>query len=253
MSNGLGGFTPDGREYVISLAPDQTTPAPWVNVLANPHFGTVISESGVAYTWSENAHQFRLTPWHNDPVTDSSGEALYVRDEETGQFWSPTPLPCPARMPYVCRHGFGYSVFEHSSSGIRSELWVYTALDAAVKFSVLKLRNESDRPRKLSATAYVEWVLGDLRSKSAMHVRTEVDPQSGALYARNPYNTDFADWVAFLDVDDPARTLSGDRTEFLGRNGTRRRPAGMARSHLFRQDRGGTGSLRRDPGELRAR
>jgi cyclic beta-1,2-glucan synthetase len=232
LSNGLGGFTPDGREYVISLGPDQATPAPWVNVLANPHFGTVISESGVAYTWSENAHQFRLTPWHNDPLTDSGGEALYLRDEETGRFWSPTPLPCPAPMPYVSRHGFGYSVFEHRSNGIRSELWVYAALDASVKFSVLKLHNDSDRPRKLTATAYVEWVLGDLRSKSAMHVRTEIDPESGALYARNPYNTDFADWVAFLDVDDPARTLSGDRTEFLGRNGTRRSPAAMTRSRL---------------------
>ena len=232
LSNGLGGFTPDGREYVISLAPDRATPAPWVNVLANPHFGTVISENGVAYTWAENAHQFRLTPWHNDPVTDSSGEALYLRDEETGAFWSPAPLPCPAAMPYVSRHGFGYSVFEHSSSGIYSELWVYTALDAAVKFAVLKLRNESERPRKLSATGYVEWVLGDLRSKSAMHVRTEIAPESGALYARNPYNTDFADWVAFFDVDDPTRTLTGDRTEFLGRNGTRGSPAAMTRSRL---------------------
>ncbi len=186
LSNGLGGFTPDGREYVIAPVPGQMTPAPWVNVLANAHFGTVISESGVAYTWAENAHQFRLTPWHNDPVSDSSGEALYLRDEESGHFWSPTPLPSPAAMPYVSRHGFGYSVFEHSSGGIRSELWVYVAIDAAVKFSVLKVRNESGRHRKLSATGYVEWVLGDLRSKSSMHVTTEVDPSSGALFARQP-------------------------------------------------------------------
>jgi cyclic beta-1,2-glucan synthetase len=124
--NGIGGFTPDGREYVITMEPGQTTPAPWVNVIASPHIGTVVSESGGAYTWVENAHEFRLTTWHNDPLSDSSGEALYIRDEETGAFWSPTSLPAPtpnqSRSGYVCRHGFGYSVFEHSESGIASEL-----------------------------------------------------------------------------------------------------------------------------------
>ncbi len=230
--NGLGGFTPDGREYVITTAHGQVTPAPWVNVLANPHFGTVISESGLAYTWSENAHEFRLTPWGNDPVSDSSGEAFYIRDEERGHFWSPMPLPSRGATPYVTRHGFGYSVFEHTERGIRSEVWVYVALDAPIKFTVLKVRNESGRARRLSATGYAEWVLGDLRPKSTMHVITEIDPNSGALFARNSYNTEFADRVAFFDVDDMPRTLSGDRTEFLGRNGTLRNPAAMTRLRL---------------------
>jgi len=230
--NGLGGFTPDGREYVITTAHGHVTPSPWVNVLANPYFGTVISESGFAHTWSENAHEFRLTPWYNDPVSDSSGEAFYIRDEERGHFWSPTPLPSRGAMPYVSRHGFGYSVFEHTERGIRSELWVYVALDAPIKFTVLKVRNECGRPRRLSATGYVEWVLGDLRPKSTMHVVTEIDPNSGALFARNPYNTEFADRVAFFDVDAATRTVSGDRTEFLGRNGTLRNPAAMTRSRL---------------------
>ena len=203
-----------------------------MNVLANPNFGTVVSESGFAYTWSENAHEFRLTPWYNDPVSDASGEAIYIRDEELGHFWSPTPLPSPGATPYATRHGFGYSVFEHMERGIRSELWVYVARDAPVKFTVLKVRNESGRSRRLSATGYAEWVLGDLRPKSAMHVITEVDLNSGALFARNPYNTEFADRVAFFDVDDAARTVSADRTEFLGRNGTLRSPAAMTRSRL---------------------
>ena len=230
--NGLGGFTPDGREYVITTAHGQLTPAPWINVLANPHFGTVISESGPVYTWSENAHEFRLTPWANDPVSDSSGEAFYLRDEERGHFWSPTPLPCRGMTPYVTRHGFGYSVFEHAERGIRSELWIYVAMDAPVKFAVLRIRNESARSRRLSATGYAEWVLGDLRPKSSMHVITEIDPESGALFARNPYNTEFRDRTAFFDVDETARTVSGDRTEFLGRNGTLRAPAAMTRTGL---------------------
>ncbi|EGV19822.1 glycoside hydrolase family 94 protein [Thiocapsa marina] len=232
FDNGLGGFTPDGREYIITTLPGRTTPAPWVNVLANAHLGTVVSASGMAYTWSENAHAFRLTPWHNDPVGDASGEAFYLRDEESGHLWSPTPLPAGGASEYVSRHGFGYSVFEHTEEGIASELWVYVAVDAPIKFSVLKLCNRSNQPRRLSATGYVEWVLGDLRPKSTLHVITEIDPISGALFARNPYNTEFADHLAFFDVDGPTRTVSGDRTEFIGRNGTLGAPAALTRSRL---------------------
>jgi cyclic beta-1,2-glucan synthetase len=232
LCNGVGGFTPDGREYVITTLPDQLTPAPWVNVLANPLFGSVVSDSGQGYTWGENAHEFRLTPWHNDPVSDPSGEALYLRDEESGRVWSPTPLPRRGAAPYVSRHGFGYSVFEHTEDGVRSELWLYVAMDAAVKFSVLKVRNTSGQPRRLSATGYVEWVLGDLRPRSAMHVITEVDRYDGALYARAPYNTEFGGRVAFFDVDEVDRTFTCDRTEFIGRNGSLEDPAAMARTHL---------------------
>jgi cellobiose phosphorylase len=230
--NGMGGFTPDGREYIITTTERKMTPTPWVNVLANAGFGTVISESGLACTWSENAHEFRLTPWSNDPVSDSSGEAFYIRDEDSGHFWSPTPMPRPGASPYAIRHGFGYSVFEHTEGGIRSEMSVYVAVDAAIKFTVLKVRNESGRSRRLSATGYVEWVLGDLRPKSALHVVTEIDPNGGALFARNSYNTEFADRVAFFNVDDRSRTMTGDRTEFLGRNGTLRNAAAMSRSRL---------------------
>jgi cellobiose phosphorylase len=231
--NGLGGFTADGREYVISVTSGQMTPAPWVNVLANPSFGTLVSESGSANTWSENAQQFRLTPWSNDPVGDANTEAYYIRDEESGRFWSPTLLPSGGAAPYVTRHGFGYSVFEHSEEGIDSELTVYVAIDAPVKFVVFKLRNGSGHRRRLSVTGYLEWVLGDERAKTHMHVNTEIDPDSGALFARNPYNTEFDGRIAFFDVDDIAgATVSGDRNEFLGRNGTLRNPAAMRRPAL---------------------
>lgn len=230
--NGYGGFTRDGHEYVITLEPGRMTPAPWVNVLANPHFGTVISESGSAYTWVENAREFRLTPWHNDPVRDPTGEALYIRDEQTGQFWSPTPLPARGSTPHVIRHGFGYSVFEHTENGIASELWVYVAMDAPVKFTVLKLRNVSGRPRRLSVTGYWEWVLGDLRQNSLLHVQTGVDPKTGALLARNHYNTELPGRTVFIDVNDPTRTLTGDRKEFLGRNGSLSEPAALKRVRL---------------------
>lgn len=234
--NGLGGFTVEGNEYVITLAENKTTPAPWVNVLANPTFGTVLSESGQAYTWTENAHEFRLTPWNNDPVQDSAGEMFYLRDEETGQIWSPTPLPCRGRGEYETRHGFGYSVFEHIENGIHSELWIYVALDASIKFSVLKISNNSQRPRRLSATGYVEWVLGDLSSKTAMHVVTEIG-NNGALLAGNHYNTEFGSRTAFFNATTSRlnltkRTMTGDRLEFIGRNGSHQYPAALRRVRL---------------------
>jgi cellobiose phosphorylase len=230
--NGIGGFSADGREYVITTDATRRTPAPWSNVLANPNFGCVLSDSGSSYTWFENAHQFRLTPWHNDPVCDGAGEAIYVRDEETGHYWSPTPQPRRGDGEYVCRHGFGYSVFDHIDDGIGSELRVYVAHDAAVKFSVLTVRNLSGRNRKLSATGYVQWVLGDLRARSAMHVVTELDSRSGAILARNAFNPEFAHIVAFFDVDDATRTISGDRAEFIGRNGSLEAPAALQRARL---------------------
>jgi cellobiose phosphorylase len=150
--NGIGGFTGDGREYVITTTPEAPTPAPWVNVLANPWFGTVVSESGGAYTWCENAHEYRLTPWYNDPVADASGEAFYLRDEDTGRFCSLTPLPARGPMPYTSRHGFGYSIFEYNEDGVNSEMVTYVATDAPVKFVVIRLRNASGAVRRLSIT-----------------------------------------------------------------------------------------------------
>ena len=230
--NGLGGFTPDGREYVITTTRDTRTPAPWVNVLANPWFGSVVSESGSAYTWCENAHGHRLTPWGDDAVSDPSGEACYLRDEDDGSVWSPTPLPATAAAPYTSRHGFGYSVFEVSEAGISSELRTYVATDAPIKFLAFTLRNRSGRPRRLSITALFELVLGSSREANAPHVVTELDAKTGALFARNVYNSEFATRVAFLDCSEAGRTITGDRIEALGRNGSTARPACMTRARL---------------------
>ncbi len=232
LENGLGGFTSDGKEYVIVTDEHTTTPLPWINVIANENFGTFISESGSSCTWAENSHEFRITPWQNDPVSDSCGEAIYLRDEQSGEFWSPTPLPCRGNGKYTTRHGFGYSVFEHKEKGINSEMSVYIDPEESIKFYVLKVRNSTDRPRGLSAVAYAEWVLGDLPARTRMHVVTGVDSHTGALFARNLYNDEFRGRTVFLDSDDPGRTVSGDRREFLGRNGTMADPAGLQRANL---------------------
>ncbi|MDQ2752541.1 MAG: cyclic beta 1-2 glucan synthetase, partial [Bacteroidota bacterium] len=230
--NGLGGFSPDGKEYIIIADNKNKTPAPWVNVIANPNFGTVISASGSAYSWTENAHELRLTSWSNDPVSDTSGEAFYLRDEESGRFWSTALLPSGGQSPYITRHGFGYSVFEHIDDGIYSEMTVFVDIMSAIKFIVIKVRNQSGRSRNLSATGYVEWVLGDSRVKTAMHIHTEIDPESGALFAKDQYNTEFNNRVAFFDVDYLKKTFTGDRTEFMGRNGNLQNPEAMSRVKL---------------------
>jgi cyclic beta-1,2-glucan synthetase len=236
--NGWGGFTRDGREYIIQIKPRHPTPMPWINVVANSRFGAVISAGG-GYTWAENAHEFRLTPWYNDPITDSSGEALYLRDESDGQVWSPTPQPAPGAADYLLRHGFGYSVFEYSLHDIKSELWMFVDTDAPVKFWLLKVRNDSAAARRLSATLFAELVLGDVRSKTQMHIRTEIDPLTGALFAANPYNIEFAGRVVFLASNIARRSATGDRTEFIGRNGSLRFPAALKRARLSGKTGGG--------------
>ena len=230
--NGMGGFSKDGKEYIIITTPGKRTPAPWINVLANENFGTIVSESGQSYSWLENAHEFRLTPWNNDPVCDLSGEAFFIRDEENGRCWSPTPLPSRSKSPYVTKHGFGYSIFQHSEDSVYSEMCVYVDLEAALKFVVLKFHNHSKRLRRLSITGYMEWVLGDLRSKTQLHVITQTDPETGAILVRNPYNTEFENRVIFFDVDEQLKNFTSDRTEFIGRNGSIRNPEAMSKAKL---------------------
>ena len=232
FENGLGGFSQDGREYIIVLEPGSHTPAPWVNVIANPLIGSVVSESGSSFTWVGNSHEFRLTPWSNDPVSDPSGEVFYLRDEETGKVWSPTPSPVNSEGRYVTRHGFGYTIFDHTENGITTELCVYVDVEAPVKFAKLKITNHSGSYQHLSITGYWEWTLGEMRSKSLMHIVTEIDPMTGAIFARNPYSPEFANQVVFVECSEPTRTYTCDRTEFIGRNGSLANPAAMRKTRL---------------------
>ncbi len=230
--NGFGGFSTGGDEYIIETTQEKITPTPWVNIIANPNFGTVISETGSSYTWAENAHEFRLTPWSNDAVGDRGGEAFYIRDERSGYYWSPMPYPKKGKTPYITRHGFGYSIFEHSETGIISETTVYLDIESNIKFIVLKIKNRSGRPRKLSIMAYAEWVLGDLRPKSVMHVVTEKDKDANTLFSRNCYNSEFASRIAFLDTDETNISFTTDRNEFIGRNGSLENPDALKRVKL---------------------
>jgi len=231
--NGTGGFTKKGDEYKIILDKNRTTPAPWVNVIANPLLGTVVSESASAYTWAINAHEYRITPWNNDPVSDTGGEAFYLRDEETGNFWCPSPFPKKSNLPFLITHGFGYSIFEHSEEGIHSQMTVFVDKDLPVKLVVLKLKNESGRERKLSAAGFLEIILGDVRSKTNMHILSELDTETGALFFRNRYNSAFSERVSFFKVDGGYNfSYTADRSEFIGRNRHLDNPQALHRKKL---------------------
>ncbi len=228
--NGFGGFTPDGREYVIGLEPAVATPAPWINVIANPVFGITMSESGSGFAWRGNSQQNRLTPWSNDPVSDPPGDTIYLRDEKTGDVWTPTASPIRGEEPYVARHGQGYSVFEHTCWGIEQELLVFVpnedGIGSPVKVQRLRLTNHSGRPRTLSATAYAEWTLGVNREFTRAHITTRYDAESRSIQATNPSRPIYGNNIAFLAASEDIAEYTASRNEFIG-SGTLAEPESL--------------------------
>jgi cyclic beta-1,2-glucan synthetase len=235
--NGLGGFSPDGREYAIYLPPGAATPAPWVNVMANANFGTLVGESGLGFTWSGNSQANRLTPWHNDPVSDPQSEVIYLRDEESGAVWTPVALPRREKDAYRARHGQGYTVFEHNSHAIGQELTVFVPVNEdgggdPVKVCRLRLRNDSSRKRRLTVTWFAEWTLGSNREAQQLHIQSSRDEETGALLARQYWNGSARGHWAFAASNPKASSWTCDRGQFLGRDGSRSNPAALDRVRL---------------------
>lgn len=225
-ANGFGEMRPDGT-YEIRVRGDHVPPAPWANVVANARGGFVVTERGAGSTWAESSYFFRLTPWHNDPVSDPPGEVLYLRDEETGEVWSATPAPVRREIDYTVRHGAGFTCFEHVFAGLAARLTMAMAPGEAVKVSTLVLTNKSGRPRRLTVTGYVAWTLGVLRDHTQHQVRTYACPDESALFAQNTFDPGFAGRVAFCALSEPLSGYTDDRRAFIGRNGTPADPHGL--------------------------
>ena len=234
--NGIGGFTNDAREYCIYLGQHaERTPAPWVNVIANPDFGAMVSESGLGVTWTRNSQSNRLTPWHNDPVSDPQSEAIYLRDDETGALWTPTALPIRENDAYRARHGQGYTIFEHNSHSIGQKLTVFVSPNDPVKICRLSLRNDSSHSRRLTITYFAEWVLGSVREDQQLRIETSYDPESGAITALQTWAGSTAGHIAFAAANPRATSWSGDRATFFGQNGSHTKPAALSRAYLDRR------------------
>jgi cyclic beta-1,2-glucan synthetase len=225
LDSGFGGLAPDGA-YQIRVHGDRVPPAPWVNVIANARGGFVVSESGGGFTWADNSYSYRLTPWHNDPVSDPASEVIYLRDEDNGELWSATPAPIRQDIPFTIRHAAGVSSFEHERAGIGTRLTLGLADEDAVKIALCAVTNRSKRPRRLTVTTYVEWTLGVLREHTQHQVHTRFDGQLGTIFAQNSFDAQFAQWVAFHTMSEVAGHTAS-RREFLGRNGSTADPAAL--------------------------
>ena len=243
LDNGIGGFSEDGKEYLIYLEDypkskqetGQQTPAPWINVIANQEFGFLVSETGSGYTWSINSGENRLTPWMNDPVSDPSGEALYLRDEITGDIWSPTPYPSGNGTNYLITHGQGYSVFKSINHGFEQKARMFVDSEKPVKYIQLTLKNQTSKSRRITTTYFAEWVLSSNRENAGNFIVPDYDDENGVLMARNTYSTEFSEFIAFLASDQPVHGLTTDRREFLGMPGNRSYPEGLKRIGLSSQ------------------
>ncbi|MDH4046421.1 MAG: hypothetical protein OEW06_18390, partial [Gemmatimonadota bacterium] len=255
--NGIGRLASDG-DYVIQLRGDQLPPAPWANVIANREGGFLVTERGAGCTWAGSSYFFRLTPWHNDPVTDPVCDVIYFRDEDSRARWSATPAPVPSTGAWAVRHGPGRSTFRHEQDGITTDLTVGIPRDAAAKLSHVRVTNRSERRRTLTVAAYAEWTLGVRRETTWHHVRTTFDATHRAVLAQNLFDQTFADQVAFLAVTEPVTSHTADRREFIGRHGTLGDPAALRRGVL--DERTGLGldpcaalqwTLVLEPGETR--
>ncbi len=239
FDNGFGGFAAEGREYAIRLDAGVTTPAPWCNVLANDAFGCIVSEAGLGFSWALNSGENRLTPWTNDPVTDRAVEALYLRDEETGARWTVSPAPMGRAQTCNVRHGSGFTRWTKQSHGLDQEMTAFTAPSAPVKLVRLRLTNQLEQPRRVTATYYAEWLLGALPSRGRDHILCDYDEQSGAVFARSHWSPDFAGRVAFVGASERVHSYTSSRTEFLGREGDPADPAGLRRWGLAGEDGAG--------------
>lgn len=253
--NGYGGFTPDGREYAIYLGPEDHTPAPWINVMANPDFGHMASEAGQGFAWWGNSQANRMTGWSNDPVSDPINDAIYIRDDDTGVYWTPTSGPIREEEAYRTRHGQGYTVYEHNSHAIEQELLTFVPVSDSdmtdpasgevlespepIRIQRLRLRNSSSRRRRLTITGYHEWVLGTDKEETQLHVVTSWDTSTRTLLAHNAYHPNYGDRVAFSTSSPAPEHFTADRMAFLGRNGQASSPAVLRRKHLT--DRVGAG------------
>lgn len=213
--NGYGGFNPKDKSYVIRLKNYENTPAPWINVISNEDFGFHISEAGASYTWCGNSRENKITPWSNDWVMDPLGEALYIRDDKTGTYFSITPKPVRDGGEYIIEHSFGYSTFKHTAYNISGELKAFCPKGEKVKLYKVTVENLSNQNKELTLFYYAQLVLGVYNYGSAKNISTYI--QRDYIWSQNPYSKYFGKLKAYLSMQGgEEQSFTGDRKEFIG-------------------------------------
>ncbi len=231
--NGFGGFSRDGREYVLRHGMGQATPQPWINVISNGTFGFHVAAEGGGFTWSQNSRDYQLSPWSNDAVVDTPGEALFIADLSSGAVLSPfSALGTGTSARFETRHGMGYSRFTSEDRDLEIELTQTVHPKDPVKLSRLRITNRGALARSLRVYGYVEWVLGNNRDKTAPFITSTHDSQTGTLIACNTFGTEYSGRAAFLSCDGPSISVTASRAEFVGSGSVRRPEAVRGRRRL---------------------
>jgi len=223
---GPGGFTPAG-DYAIELAPGEATPAPWSNVIANASFGTVVTEAGLGFTFGGNSGEQRITPWHNDPLRDPSGEALYLRDEASGRVWTVTPLPAGRDAPCRIEHRPGETIWTRNSDGLEQTLACSLAEDDPVKIVRLTLRDTSGQARRITATFLADWIIGANAADPAPLRTSRYRADLAAILGQNPMDGAMGGGIAFLAGEGTIHGLSTSRSDVLGEPPDWKRPVAL--------------------------
>ncbi|TAH66162.1 MAG: N,N'-diacetylchitobiose phosphorylase, partial [Anaerolineaceae bacterium] len=155
-----GYFDEMNKEYVITK-PD--TPAPWANYLGSPEYGAIISNNAGGYSFVKSGANGRISRYIFNQE-DKPGRYIYLRDDEDGDYWSASwqPVGKPLGDDYgeyksECRHGTAYTIIKGKYKDISSEVLYYVPLDKTHEVWRVRIKNKSDRPRKLSAFGFIEF------------------------------------------------------------------------------------------------
>lgn len=229
--NGYGGFDKKDCSYVIKLSNYTSTPAPWINVISNDNFGFFISETGASHTWYKNSRENKITPWSNDWVKDPLGEAIYIRDNTLGTYFSITPKPVRDEGEYIIRHGFGYSSFSHNTKDINSSMTVFAPRDENLKIQKVVLENKSNEDKEISVFYYAQLVLGVLNYDTSKYITTY--NKGNYIYGQNPYSEFFGNLKAYSTIlGGESLSFTCDRKEFIGASRSLESPKGLEYKNL---------------------
>lgn len=222
--NEYGGFSENGREYIIMLKDEISLPTVWSHVMSSENFGTVITESQGGYTWSKNSRLNKVTAWNNLPYLDIPSEILYIKDKETGKVWSSSSFISKEEGDFKITYGFGYSKYFSCNQDIICEENIFVPKSDKAKIRIVKLKNTRPDKRKLKLVFYSKLVLDEEESKSNGYLNIKQIDEN-VIKVENLSNEDFKE-LFFVGSSQNIISYTGNRDFFIG-NGSIKNPEGI--------------------------